>query len=285
MKNLILTLSLLGAFSTGLKAADYGFEDSVPKSISVIKGGNLSLSDFYFKEGKKSLKWDWVSNSSLCLIDSLEMPGAAKSADGGITLWIYNEKPVADHLHFVFETAKGEKGYEFSFNLSYKGWRACWIKFSDMKKTQLASGKIVKMLVSSPSSVAKGSVYLDRMKITAKTLSDRITPDLQIDENNNNLKRDLWHWCRLWEWEQYKYDLSLPLSVSNEETTSLIEIGKRITNAVFPKKANRSLIDKGMKKKDLKQKYQEIVDFAELEKFMEVSDLETSGSNLIKIAF
>ncbi|BEG99470.1 chondroitin sulfate ABC lyase [Bacteroides sedimenti] len=244
MKNLILTLSLLGAFSTGLKAADYGFEDSVPKSISVIKGGNLSLSDSYFKEGKKSLKWDWVSNSSLCLIDSLEMPGAAKSADGGITLWIYNEKPVADHLHFVFETAKGEKGYEFSFNLSYKGWRACWIKFSDMKKTQLASGKIVKMLVSSPSSVAKGSVYLDRMKITAKTLSDRITPDLQIDENNNNLKRDLWHWCRLWEWEQYKYDVSVPTNLTTEGSSALKEMEKRLDAALKPDDVNTKELNK-----------------------------------------
>lgn len=247
MKNQVLILSLLMTFASNLKASDYGFEEAVPKSISVIKGGNLSLSDSYFKEGKRSLKWDWVSNSSLCLIDSLDMPGAAKSTNGGITLWIYNEKPVADHLHFVFETERGEKGYEFNFNLFYKGWRACWVKFSDMKRSQISSGKIVKMLVSSPSSAAKGSVYLDRMEITAKTLSDRITPDLQMEDNNNNLKRDLWHWCRLWEWEQYKYDMPVPSTLSAQESASLKEMEKRLDDALNSDDVNTQKLNKAEK--------------------------------------
>jgi Polysaccharide lyase family 8, C-terminal beta-sandwich domain./Polysaccharide lyase family 8, super-sandwich domain./Lyase, N terminal./Lyase, catalytic. len=245
MKKILISI-LSMAFTISLNASDYRFEDKVPNTFSVVKGSDLSLSDIYFKDGKKSLKWTWISSSPLSVSD-LTLNKAASSSKGGITLWIYNEKPIADMLQFTFETAKGDKTYSFNFNLSYKGWRACWVKFSDMNKNDLVSGNIIKMLIYPPKSIAKGSVFLDRMSISSKPLSDRITPDMQLQDNNKIQNRDLWHWCRLWEWEQYKYDLSLPLSVSNEETTSLIEIGKRITNAVFPKKANRSLIDKGMK--------------------------------------
>jgi ABC-2 type transport system ATP-binding protein len=41
----------------------------------------------------------------------------------------------------------------------------------------------------------------------------------------------------------------------------------------------------GMKKKDLKQKYQEIVDFAELEKFMEVPLKNFSSGMQVRLAF
>ena len=123
MKKILISI-LSMAFTISLNASDYRFEDKVPNTFSVVKGSDLSLSDIYFKDGKKSLKWTWISSSPLSVSD-LTLNKAASSSKGGITLWIYNEKPIADMLQFTFETAKGDKTYSFNFNLSYKGWRAC----------------------------------------------------------------------------------------------------------------------------------------------------------------
>ena len=243
MKKFII-LILLTVFTVGLNASDYGFEENVPNTFSVVKGGNLSVSDLYFKDGNKSLKWTWISSSSLCVTDSAALTKATKTSEGGITLWIYNEKPISDFLHFVFETAKGGEAYSFNYNLSFKGWRACWIQFSDMNKGKLPLGNVVKMRIYPPKSIASSSVYLDRIKISPKPISNRITPDQQV-QGINNLSRDLWHWCRLWEWEQYAYDMPVPSSLSDKETSSLIEMEKRISSAVLPKRANKSLLDKG----------------------------------------
>jgi len=243
MKKLII-LILLAAFTIELNASDYEFEKNVPNYFSVVRGGKLSVSDIYFKDGNKSLKWTWISSSSLCMTDSVALTKAAKASDGGITLWIYNEKPIADILHFVFETTAGREVYSFDYNLSFKGWRACWVQFSDMNKSILSSENVVKMRIYPPKSLASGSVYLDRMKISPKPLSNRITPDQQV-QGINNLNRNLWHWCRLWEWEQYTYDMSVPSSLSDKETSSLIEIEERISNAILPKSINKIIFDKG----------------------------------------
>ena len=83
----------------------------------------------------------------------------------------------------------------------------------------------------------KGRVFLDRLTFPVKKINDRTTPDLQMPYNNSLSYRDLWHWCRVWQWEQYDYDLPLPNSLNQKEREELRTIEQRLTAALDIKKA------------------------------------------------
>ena len=86
-----------------------------------------------------------------------------------------------------------------------------------------AAGMIMKM----PQSQQSGSIYIDRVTFSNKKLHDQITPDQQIPQNNWNLERDMWQWCRLWEWEQYPAFKSTKV-VSDAEIAILKTVSDRI---------------------------------------------------------
>ena len=50
--------------------------------------------------------------------------------------------------------------------------------------------------------------------------------------NNSLSNRDLWHWCRVWQWEQYKYDQPLPTALTADEKKELATVEKRLTEAL-----------------------------------------------------
>lgn len=70
----------------------------------------------------------------------------------------------------------------------------------------------------------RGRIFFDRMTLPTRNFNLRTTPDMQMPENNSFASRELWHWCRIWEWEQYKYDLPLTeLNVKDIEELEKIE--------------------------------------------------------------
>lgn len=54
-------------------------------------------------------------------------------------------------------------------------------------------------------------------------------PDLQMPTNNSLTYRDLWHWCRVWQWEQYQYNLPLSKSLTTDEKQELATVEARLT--------------------------------------------------------
>lgn len=219
-----------------------GFETGIPKQFKTNDKGKAFLSTQYYKEGRQSLEWDFYSGSILNI--SLKSPlilNEQMKTTSGITLWIYNETPQQDSIRFEFLSPQGHVSYWFSFRLASAGWRACWIGFQHMKgdkqDKEIASYRLV-----APN--RKGRIFLDRLTFPVKKINDRTTPDLQMPYNNSLSYRDLWHWCRVWQWEQYDYDLPLPGSLNPKEKEELRMVERRLTAALDIKKAPAETIAK-----------------------------------------
>lgn len=153
----------------------------------------------------------------------------------GITLWIYNEKSQPDSLRFEFLNAEGKVSYWFTYRLQSPGWRACWIGFKSMRGDK-ADKTIASYRVVAPD--RKGRVFFDRWKFPEKAMNLRTTPDMQIDYNSLAVGRDLWHWCRVWEWEQYEYDIPRPAKLTEKQRQELKMIEDRLSDALTPPAAS-----------------------------------------------
>ena len=214
---ILLSLSMEGVCQT------ISFENGVPAQFNGSKKSKLSVTGNYYKDGQKSLKWNFIPGSTIdvALQKPVELDSKTK-ANSGIYLWIYNEQPATDSLSVEFLTPQNNVAYRFSFRLFSKGWRACWIGFKHMHQLQDASS-IASYRFVAPQ--RKGQVYIDRLTFPVAKVNDRTTPDYQMPNNNSLSYRDLWHWCRVWQWEQYDYDIELPakLTASQKDELALVE--------------------------------------------------------------
>ena len=175
------------------------------------------------------MAWDFKPQSVLDFsIDPIVLD-EGKEKNYGITLWIYNEKPQNDSLRFEFVDAAGKVSYWFTYQLKYEGWRACWIGFQHMKGDKLQK-EIESYRIIAPN--RKGRVYIDRLVFPVTRINQRTTPDKQMPYNNSMTYRDLWHWCRVWQWEQYQYDIPLLTSLTQKQTDDLQLIEQRVNEYI-----------------------------------------------------
>lgn len=219
-----------------------GFEGEIPPDFRTSNPNALSISSLYYKEGKQSLEWSFHAGSRLNvdLRQPLTLTGQTEKT-AGITLWIYNEEPRQDSIRFEFLSPEGEVSYWFSFRLASAGWRACWIGFQHMKGDK-ANRNIAGYRLTAPD--RKGRVFLDRLTFPVKKMNDRTTPDMQMPYNNSLSYRDLWHWCRVWQWEQYTYDLPLPDALNRKEKEELRKVEQRLTEALDMRRASETAVAK-----------------------------------------
>ena len=216
---LLIATSLIG------KAEKYSFEKGIPTQFQVSENSQIELSPLYYKDGTKSLQWNYQSHSFLTLDAPLTLtPKTEKNY--GITLWIYNEKIQNDSLVFEFLNEKQQVQYKFSFHLTAIGWRACWIGFEQMKGKK-EDKNLTTCRITAPAQ--KGRIFLDRLTFPVKKMNARTTPDMQMPENNSLANRDLWHWCRLWEWEQYERPTTNNISLTSSDKKDLQKIAQRLT--------------------------------------------------------
>ncbi len=238
MKKFLLygTSAVLGLFATlgslpvhAAIDAKINFETEIPKAFSCGENSRIELSKKHFKDGQQSLLWSWTAPSTLQYNDFGQLIRSFRVKQAGVMLWIYNPKAIDGDLHFAFETPTGETPYHFDFHLDFTGWRACWIKYNDMPGDH-ASQQISRLVISTPEGVQSGELFIDRLTFAETRLHDQITPDQQIPDNNCNLKRALWHWARLWEWEQYEYDE--PLHELSADEKKQLDLVKSRINAI-----------------------------------------------------
>lgn len=209
-------------------AENYDFENWISTSsiIQTSENSKISLSPIYYKNGEKSLEWNYQPHSSISFHIPIRLTSSTKEKYG-ITLWIYNEIVQNDSLLFEFLDDKEQVQYHFSFHLAAIGWRACWIGFKDMKGDK-KNPYLTQCRITSPAQ--KGRIFLDRMTYPVKKINERTTPDMQMTENNSLKSRNLWHWCRLWEWEQYQVPKAQSKDLSVQETNDLLKIIEKISD-------------------------------------------------------
>ena len=215
MRRGLPVIALLMCWTTGLFAAinaQYTFEAGLPSFISVNGGGSIEHSSEKFKDGSHSVRFSWNSPSELVFSNCSDIESSMKVNGAGLMMWVYNTQPMNEPIVFTFMDWNMNEICHFDFNADFKGWRAIWIKYIDMlspyghygdrkpkERVTDAAGMIMKI----PQSAQSGTIYIDRVTFSRTKLHNQITPDQQIPQNNWNLERDMWQWCRLWEWEQY----------------------------------------------------------------------------------
>lgn len=231
-------LFILTYLSSSAFAQFVSFEEEIPCNFKSSDKQELALSSSYYKEGSKSLEWKFSPNS---ILDIPSESVFTLEGDNGITLWIYNEKPQQDSLRFEFYSPNGHVSHHFGFRLYAAGWRACWISFKHMQGDK-QDKKIAGYRIIAPNRT--GRVFIDRLTFPVKKINDRTTPDLQMPTNNSLTYRDLWHWCRVWQWEQYQYDLPLSESLTTDEKQELATIETRLTAILDTPKAPKKGISK-----------------------------------------
>lgn len=231
-------LFILTYLSSSAFAQFVSFEEEIPCNFKSSDKQELALSSSYYKEGSKSLEWKFSPNS---ILDIPSESVFTLEGDNGITLWIYNEKPQQDSLRFEFYSPNGHVSHHFGFRLYAAGWRACWISFKHIQGDK-QDKKIAGYRIIAPNRT--GRVFIDRLTFPVKKINDRTTPDLQMPTNNSLTYRDLWHWCRVWQWEQYQYDLPLSESLTTDEKQELATIEARLTAILDTPKAPKKGISK-----------------------------------------
>lgn len=231
-------LFILTYLSSSAFAQFVSFEEEIPCNFKSSDKQELALSSSYYKEGSKSLEWKFSPNS---ILDFPSESVFTLEGDNGITLWIYNEKPQQDSLRFEFYSPNGHVSHHFGFRLYAAGWRACWISFKHMQGDK-QDKKIAGYRIIAPNRT--GRVFIDRLTFPVKKINDRTTPDLQMPTNNSLTYRDLWHWCRVWQWEQYQYDLPLSESLTTDEKQELATVEARLTAILDTPKAPKKGISK-----------------------------------------
>ena len=231
-------LFILTYLSSSAFAQFVSFEEEIPCNFKSSDKQELALSSSYYKEGSKSLEWKFSPNS---ILDIPSESVFTLEGDNGITLWIYNEKPQQDSLRFEFYSPNGHVSHHFGFRLYAAGWRACWISFKHMQGDK-QDKKIAGYRIIAPNRT--GRVFIDRLTFPVKNINDRTTPDLQMPTNNSLTYRDLWHWCRVWQWEQYQYDLPLSESLTTDEKQELATVEARLTAILDTPKAPKKGISK-----------------------------------------
>ena len=219
--------------------AQYGFESGVPGFVKVMGNGTVTEATEKFKDGTHSLKFHWTGQAELSFNNWTDLEASMKVNGAGLMMWIYNTAPMDAPLRITFLNWNDEEICHFDFNMNFTGWRTAWIKYIDMlspyghygdKKLADRLVNASKMTITPPASVPEGTIYVDRVSFSTKKLHDQITPDMQIPDNNWNLKRNMWHWCRLWEWEQYP--LPEIMHATDAQIAMLAEVEKRMDEAL-----------------------------------------------------
>lgn len=242
MKKRFSIVFLLSWLFQTVSAQFTGFEDGIPAGFESSEKKAIKLTQLYYKEGKQSLEWKYKPGSTLTVtLDTPLTLDEKAQKNSGIYLWIYNEQPQADSVRFEFLTPEGSTPYYFTFKLASAGWRACWIGFQHMQGNKQQHTLNGYRLVAPHK---KGRIFLDRITFPVKKVNDRTTPDQQMPHNNSLTYRDLWHWCRVWQWEQYQYDLPLPTVWEEAEKNELKTVEERLTALLKAPKA----IEKDIKK-------------------------------------
>ncbi len=232
----IIAYIVISTFSAVLLSArqspQYGFEHGVPGFISVTGNGKVSSSTLKYKDGSRSLCFSWDAAASFAFDNPQGLRSSAMSDNGGIIIWIYSTDSQCSPLRFNFTDGSGNSICHFGFNMDFRGWRTAWIKWDDMhtadgkfygdlpeeaRRTDISRMEII------PGGETCGTIYIDRLSFVSEPMHRQITPDMQIPDNNSHLRRGMWHWARLWEWEQYPAIQVHGISMEQEDMVHLVE--------------------------------------------------------------
>lgn len=195
----------------------------------------LSISSERYKTGRESVKWEWSRRKRTLTIRDTAFSSAADDPRSTFIIWIYNEIPIADTLHFEFQD-QGEAVSHFGIGLKFSGWRTAWI----MYHRDMEGGPVKGMntlVIKAPPSVKKGSLYFDQVisniSINPRSpMRDEQVPFVNIHSD----KAANAHWTALYQFSRNPHYLPLQGEVSSAETQAFGAILERYRKIILPSK-------------------------------------------------
>ncbi|MBZ4189897.1 chondroitinase family polysaccharide lyase [Niabella beijingensis] len=197
--------------ATKIITGQYGFESDQEKEGWTAQNSSLSFSTAHYKEGQRSLCWNWKKGASL---EASGLKGLKEAGDfypggipeiyepsfyprdrfGGMKIWLYQEKPASGQLVFQagssIAAARRSPRYRFSVSLDFTGWRTVWVCFEEDAKVPGYKGSDdLQALVIVPENVRQqeGRLFIDHLTLLS-FVSNKRSSDLQFENKKRNLR-------------------------------------------------------------------------------------------------
>lgn len=230
---IVVTLSMFSTSMLGQVVKHprlLSFEKKQSLELISANKSKVSISDAHYKDGLKSLKWEFKPNAELSILKDLNFePKDSTGTDtylSSFVVWVYNESPIDDQI--VFKFFKDDKlCSSFPMKLNFRGWRSAYLSYErDMEGIPEVGMNCIK--VNAPDS--SGTLYFD-MLLTAALVDHRHhTPDIQLPFVNASSSN---HWLALYSTSLIQPDLPLQNSVSIAQKEEIFEIENRLRQLLY----------------------------------------------------
>ena len=226
MKNILKAIAalLLTCHPAGAQGIELGrfyrFEcQDVPPSVSV-QNGDLSVSGKHFREGERSLKWDFSERDVLSLKQDLMFeikdPTGKDTYLSSFVFWVYNEQPFKEKMRLEF-LKEGKVCSWFEMGMDFTGWRGVCVSYErDMQGCPEEGMDEIRM--KSPSD--KGTLYIDHLVTASKIDSRYHSADIHVPFVNSRTKN---HWLLIYKHSLMQPEMELiPLTPQHIEDMKII---------------------------------------------------------------
>lgn len=232
----ILLLSYVNIFGTNIQDIIkhdrlLSFEDKYIPSYITAKNSKISISTAHYKDGSKSLEWEYQANSELILKKDLHFenkdPKGIDTYLSTFTVWIYNPKANANTLEFEF-LKNGKLCTSFSYNINFEGWRAVYVSYErDMEGTPEEG--MNEIIIKAPKE--SGKLYFDMLVTAAKADHRHHTADIHQPFVN---KTSMNHWLTIYKNSQIQPDEALyKAQLSAQEREEIAEMENRLRGLII----------------------------------------------------
>jgi chondroitin-sulfate-ABC endolyase/exolyase len=144
------------------------FENGLPSYANVSRPSGIRVSPYHYKNGKKSLRWDFKSGDYIRFkhgIGNIRRTGGYGGTYGKATfgVWVYCDKPLKGALKFDFCKGSQVTGW-FEFPLNFKGWQRADLRYSWRPQFR---GKVSpdtdNIVIHAPKDISGGTCFIDLM--------------------------------------------------------------------------------------------------------------------------
>ena len=230
--NSLVIFVLFLLFATVKAQVKDNLENTIPESWQA-NSGKLNMTERHFKTGKQSLLWSWKNSNAKIIVTDTVFQSIASDDRSTFVIWIYNEKPIKDHLLFEFKKGN-ETVTSFKFNLHFKGWRTAWVMYHRDMEGKPVDG-MDKMIIHAPSTVKKGSLYFDQILYNVNIdprspMRDEQVPHVAI----NSDKAANAHWTALYTFSRIPHYLPLQKEITEKEKQDFKTIEDRFREIILP---------------------------------------------------
>lgn len=206
------------------------FEESEPSADVSAVNSTISTSDRHYKDGERSLQWDFNPGGVLKINRDLRFepkdPTGVDTYLSGFVVWVYSPAAAADSLTFRFMKDESECT-SFSMGLDFTGWRAAWVCYErDMKGIPQEGMNGINIIAPN----REGTLFIDHLLTAAKMDSRYQTADIQVPFVNAATRS---HWLQLYNHSRRTSDMPLEAYVTDREKADISTIESRFKEMIY----------------------------------------------------